>query len=247
MKEKRNIEFGDISRAADVRRLFDMGDVILDTEWLKSQENIDLYYMYRDLYKNEADYKTIKQNNLRYDITIIPPMMLGSEFIKTAGHYHPNVGSSNLSYTEIYQLLEGRATYLLQKRSSDGTMIEDIIVIRAEAGDNIIIPPNYGHITINESEERLKMANWVCRDFSSEYEEIKDKKGGAYFLTKEGFIKNPRYKNSPAIRYLEPTNFSEYGFAKGEDMYELINDLDKLKLLTNPTNFRDLFLKIIDR
>jgi len=242
------IKYGETRRVADIRKLFDMKDVIFDTEWLKLQQNLELYYMYRDLYKNESDYAIIKENSLRYDITIIPPQMLGKEFIKTAGHYHPMTKDANLSYTEIYQVLEGEAIYLLQKKGENKEFIDDVIVIKAEAGDNVIIPPNYGHITINKSDKILKMANWVCGDFSSEYEEIKEKNGGAYFLTTKGFVKNPKYDNLPEIRYLEPTNFSEYGFEKGLDMYRLIsNNVHKLKFLTNPNNFSKLFSKIINR
>jgi glucose-6-phosphate isomerase len=223
----KTIKFGEVTRNADIRKLYDIKDVIYDSEWLKSQDNFELYYMYRDLYKNEFDYNIIKQNNLRYDITIIPPKMLGDEFIKTAGHYHP--------YSEAYQVLEGKATYLLQKiKLNDEEFVEDFIAIRAEKGDNIIIPSNYGHVTINESKEILKMANWVCRDFSSEYKLIKKMNGMAYFLTTKGFIQNLKYKNVPEIKYLKPTNFSEYGLKKDFDIYELIKDINKLKFLINP-------------
>lgn len=239
------IHYGKIKRTADIRKLYDLKDVIYDVKWFKSQQNFELYYMYRDLYKNESDHKTIKQNNLRYDITIIPPKMLGCEFIKTSGHYHPIIDKSPLSYTEVYQVLEGKAIYLLQKLKPDNESIEDFIVIRAEKGDNVIVPPNYGHTTINESKEILKMANWVCSDFSSEYGLIKKMKGMAYFLTTKGFIKNLEYKSVPKIRELKPANFSEYGFEKGIDMYNLIKTPEKLKFLKTPADFADLFAKII--
>ena len=240
-----NLRYGEIVRTADIRMLHDMDDVIYDKKWLKSQKNFELYYMYRNLYKNESDYIIIKQNKLRYDITVIPPGSLGHEFIKTAGHYHPAVNEIDLSYTEVYQVLEGKATYILQKRKVDEELIRDFIVVKAEKGDNVIIPPDYGHVTINESNEILIMANWVCDDFSSEYDLIKKMKGMAYLLTKQGFIKNLEYKFVPKIRYIEPTNFVEYGFKKGVDMYNLIQDIDKLKFLTNPSEFSLLFSKII--
>ena len=239
-----DLEYGEIIRSADIRKLYDMNDVIYDVKWFKSQKNFELYYMYRDLYKNKSNYDIIKQNNLRYDITVIPPGLLGCEFIKTAGHYHQLVNGSDLSYTEIYQVLKGKATYLLQKIKLDKEYIVDFIVVKAKKGDHVIVPPNYGHVTINESNETLTMANWVCRDFSSEYELIKKMKGMAYLLTKQGFIQNLKYENLPDIRYIEPTNFSEYGFEKGVCMYNLVHDIDKLKFLTNPSDFLDIFSKI---
>jgi len=44
------LEFGGKSVRPDVRRLFDMREVIYDKSWLAAAEDFDLYYMYRDLY-----------------------------------------------------------------------------------------------------------------------------------------------------------------------------------------------------
>jgi glucose-6-phosphate isomerase len=229
----KTLKFGKIIRSANIRKLYDIKDVIYDSKWFQSQDNFELYYMYRDLYKNKSDYNIIKQNNLRYDITVIPSKMLGSEFVKTAGHYHPNL------YSELYQVLQGKATYLLQKiKLNNKEFVEDFIVIRAKKGDSVIIPPGYGHATINESKKILKMANWVCRNFSSKYNLIKKMKGMAYFLTIKGFIKNSKYKKIPKIRYLKPK--------KSSNIYELIKNVNELKFLTNPNEFPDLFSKIIN-
>lgn len=243
MGNEPKLKFGDTNRIADIRMLHDMDEVIYDTNWLENADNFELYYMYRNMYKTEVESDIIEKHNLRYDITVIPPGMLGCEFMKTAGHYHPMVPGTDMSYTEVYHIMEGEATYLLQKLS-DGK-ITDVVVIKAQAGDNVIVPPDYGHITINTSKKVLKMANWVCGDFASVYEPIKELLGGAYYLLDTGFIKNPKYDDVPPIRYLSPTNFSDIGFTKGEDMYGLVNDIDKLKFLTSPQDFPDLFGKIL--
>ena len=239
----RELTFGDTTRIADIRMLHDMDEVIYDKTWLGSADNFELYYMYRDMCKTKAESDKIREHNLRYDITMIPPNMLGREYIKTAGHYHPNVPDANMSYTEVYQVLEGEATYLLQK--TDDGRVTDVVIIKAKAGDNVIVPPDYGHITINASDKTLKMANWVCGEFASVYEPIKELAGGAYYLLDSGIIPNPKYDDVPPIRYLQPTNYPEFGFVKGEDMYGLVNDMDKLKFLTSPQDFSDLFEKIL--
>ena len=223
--------------------LHDMDVVIYDTTWLEATANFELYYMYRNMYKTKAESDIIGKHNLRYDITVIPPNMLGQEYVKTAGHYHPTVPGTDMSYTEVYHVIEGEATYLLQR--TDNGKVTDVVVIKAQAGDNVIVPPNYGHITINASDKTLKMANWVCGEFTSIYEPIRKLSGGAYYLLDTGFIQNPKYDNVPPIRYLEPTNYPEFGFVKGEDMYSLVDDIDKLKFLTSPQDFSDLFRKIL--
>lgn len=226
----------------DIRMLHDMDEVIHDQAWLRSQEDFELYYMYRDLSKNESDNKIIVENRLRYDITIIPPAMLGDEYVKTAGHYHPHVPGGHISYAELYQVLEGKATYLLQK--AEGDRIVDVIVCEAKAGDLVLVPPGYGHITINASDVRLKMANWVCRDFSSLYEPIKKLFGGAYYLLTGGFVKNPDYPQVPEIRFVPAMDYPQAGLYCGKDMYELVNDIGKLDFLVHPQDHPDMFKKM---
>lgn len=234
------IKFGDKVTVADVRKLQDMEDVAFDKEWFDKTEarNRDVYYMFRDLAKEDSDFETIKTHHLRYDITVIPPGMLGSEYIKTVGHYHPRVPGTNTYYPEIYQIIEGSATYLLQKvKNGEEDLVQDVVVITAEKGDLALVPPGYGHVTINASEKILKMANWVCRDFSSVYEPIKRLSGASYFLLKDGFVKNPLYRNIPPIRHLKPFAHDELGLGSGESMYELIHETEKLRFLTTPQDF----------
>jgi glucose-6-phosphate isomerase, archaeal len=164
----------------DIRKIKDLESVLYDKKWSKETENFDAYYMYRGVKK---------EKELRYDITIIPFKMFGEEFPKTKGHYHPE------RYGEIYKVLEGKAFYLLQKKD-----LSDIFVIDTDEGEFAVIPPGYGHITINPGKKNLKMANWVNPCFESEYEEIEEKNGGSYFYTINGWIKNINYKNIPDIR-----------------------------------------------
>lgn len=238
------IIFGGVERVPDVRMLYDMAEVVYDKKWLEGRENEELYYMYRDLSQNPGDLDKIKSHNLRYDITIIPPAMLGVEYVKTAGHYHPQVPGSNLSYAEVYQVHEGSATYLLQKVNDD--KVEDVVVVEASAMDVVIVPPGYGHITINASDSTLKMANWVCRDFSSVYEPVRNKKGGAYYLLEDGFILNPAYSQVPEIRHVKPMDVPEFGLFREEDMYGLVEDLSRLEFLTMPEKYTDIFSQILN-
>ncbi|MHC1635156.1 MAG: glucose-6-phosphate isomerase family protein [Candidatus Methanospirareceae archaeon] len=239
--------FGEKEYYAEVRRLRDMKEVIFDDDFLKrADENMPLYYMYRDVARNEEEGKRIKEKGLRYDITVIPPNKLGREFVKTLGHYHPFVPHSNMTYAEIYEVLEGEAHYLLQKREIKGgeEKITDVVVVIAKEGDKVIIPPNYGHITINPSAKTLKMANFVSRSFSSVYEPIIRKGGGAYFELVTGeFVKNENYGDIPEIRFLEARSIEELGEG---DMYELIKERARvLEFLINPVKFSRLFERFL--
>ena len=235
----KGLEFGGKFREPDIRRLYDMSGVIFDQKWLASAPNLELYYMYRDLYLSLSDRDRLLDQGLRYDITVIPPGMLGLEYIKTAGHYHPLPPGGRVSYPEIYEVLEGEAMYLLQKQD-----LSDVVAVNASAGDKVMVPPDYGHITINRSNKTLKMANFVARAFSSLYEPYRQKGGGAYFFTKDGFIKNTCCHEAAELRRVDAPDNSllrKLGITKGKEMYPLLREPGRLDLLVKPESHIDLF------
>lgn len=235
------------NQTPDIRHLFDMKEVIFDQEWLGKQEDIELYYMYRGMGLSEEDKNKIEAARLRYDITVIPPLMLGKEFNKTAGHYHCEA-ATGVSYPEIYEVLSGEAYYLMQ-HSIENNSVKDTYFVHAVAGDKVIIPPNYGHFTINAGDKDLAMANWVCLDCVSDYSEVKEKQGACYFAVKENnninWLPNKNYQNTFKLRELTPTNFSEFGLEKNKGMYELVDDLEKLDFLVKPENYEELWERVL--
>ncbi len=238
--------FGERRFHPEIRMLKDMREVLYDREFaISADDELPLYYMYRDVSRNENDEKKIKSTKLRYDITVIPPVKLGKEFVKTLGHYHPPLPCSDVTYAEVYEVLDGSAHYLLQKEVNG--IIEDVVVIEAERGEKVIIPPNYGHVTINPSDRELKMANLVFREFSSIYEPIRRKKGAAYFeLVDEGFIRNDNYEKLPDIRFLSPKDVDEIGLTGDRELYDVvINSDEHLDFLIDPRGFEWLFEKIL--
>ncbi len=166
-----------------------MKDFLYDQKWAESAPNSEIYYMYRGMAKDERDKETAKQNSLRYNITLIPPRMLGAEFVKTVGHEHALVPGTNISYTEIYEVLKGEAYYLLQKYENkfsftgkeENGKILDIYAVHTKEGEKCIIPPNYGHVTINASGEEVVMANWSENTFKSNYTLFKNCQGAGYY------------------------------------------------------------------
>ena len=170
----------------EIRKLNNMRGVLADKDFAKNSPDMDLYFMYREIKKI---------GELRYDETVLVPKMLGSEFNKTKGHYH--IGA----YPEIYMVLEGTAIYLLQKRNDVGE-VEDVYAVEVKKGECAIMPPFYGHITINPSEtEELKMANWISDNCKSDYSLYEKLQGGCYYYTKQGWTKNENYKNIPELRF----------------------------------------------
>src|SRR4051812_27894436 len=81
--------------AAVARTFTEMKPVLMDDSVKPERE--ETYYMYRNIYF-DADHEKIVENHLDYDITIVPPTMLGKEYNKTLGHYHANIPGTTIAH-----------------------------------------------------------------------------------------------------------------------------------------------------
>lgn len=156
------------------------------------------YYMIR------GDMKEGRGNN----ITIWEPGTVGTEYIKTYGHYH--IGNLD----ETYKFIAGTGIALLQKLAVDenGNMIPDIIeefkAIPVKAGDELFIPANCGHlvanigydflVTADDSPVNFEEVNPASLPGHADYELVKQMRGFAYYIVennaKPTLVKNKLYK-----------------------------------------------------
>jgi glucose-6-phosphate isomerase len=196
-----------------------------------------LYYMYRDLAKSDQDWSWLRHHELRYDLTVIPPRDLCGEWVKTKGHYHPK-NPAGIGYPEIYEVIEGEAQYLLQSR-----MLDDVVMISASEGDLVVVPPEYGHISINPSADTtLVMANIVSTAFQSEYGEYEKYHGAAYYMMCSGKVqKNSYYLSIPPVRYLGATCANGMHHLCKGPLYDLIGNETALSFLNEPEKFLTVF------
>jgi glucose-6-phosphate isomerase, archaeal len=217
-----------------VRTLQEMRPVLADP---RCKVNDPLYFMYRDLARTPSDRKWLSRHNLRYDLTIIPPRNICGEWVKTKGHYHPD-NAAGVGFPEIYEVLEGMAHYLLQS-----TSLDDIVMITANAGDLVIIPPGYGHISINPSpDQTLSMANIVSTSFESEYGEFEALHGAAYYEMCTGkLVKNPSYPSVPPVRLLGASYCRRTLRMFRGSLYRLIGNREALDFLNFPEANQPVF------
>lgn len=170
-----------------VRYLKEMKTVLYDRNWAETAKNFPVYYVWRGVKWKE---------DLRYDITIIPPKMLGQEFPKTKGHKHLN------NFQELITVLEGQAFHLAQ--CEKGNKIDKIEVVKVKKGDWLIVPPNCNHLIINPGKKRLVMANWLSKKCKGDYSLFEKYQGAGYYYTKQGWIKNKNYKSVPKLKFKKP-------------------------------------------
>jgi len=167
-------------------------------------------------------------SDLRYDLTLIPAGTIDGEFVKTAGHYHKD-------YPEVYEVLIGRAYFLIQSDSA-------VYLVEAGPQEKVIIPMGFGHNTINVFNEPLLLANWVSKKAIYDYEPYKNNHGAMYYFLKNNdlvdIVKNPNYYFVPEIKKIRTKEYPEFGILKNQPLYSLVNNLEKLRFLNYPEEFK---------
>ncbi len=149
------------------------------------------------------------------NLTILVNGNIGKEFIKTFGHYHP-VNAPR----ETYQLIYGNGILTVQSKIiEDGKWLQDrvseVIFIRPEAGDEIVITPNWGHSWSNVGNSPLiTVDDWRFGHTPDDYQLIKNQHGMAYYLVKDESsfkpIANPNYTNLPQPLFMTAKEFAKY-------------------------------------
>lgn len=233
----KDIKFSGKTFRPDIRRIGDLESVVSDKKWFKkSDKATPVYFTYRGL---------INKSGLRYDITIMPFMPFGQELPKTLGHYHSFAGRTGYRFPEIYEVLDGNAAFLLQKLSAG--KIKRVFIISAKKNDKVIVPPGYGHITVNTGPKALKLANWMAVKSSSDYGLIVKKGGGAYFGMKSGkkakWVANKKYGKLPKPEYKSGSDFNT-SFLGRKTLLALSKDASKLDFLKNPGKFSNLWKEL---
>ncbi len=220
------------------RTIDDMRAVLADPGCTADQP---LYFMYRHLALSEDDRRWLEEQHLSYDITVIPAKTLCGEYVKTKGHYHIE-NPEGIGYPEIYEVLEGEGHYLLQNRDAS-----DVVMIRAVAGQKVLIPPGYGHVTINPGKENLVMSNLVSTEFSSNYQPYVEKKGAAYYEMEGGaLVKNPAYPHSAPVRHLAPVEVPELDLTRKTPLYDLVGRPRSVAFLNHPEQFMEIFADLTE-
>lgn len=176
-----------------------------------------------------ADNEKINSHNLRYDLTLMQAGTIDGEFVKTAGHYHKK------PCPEVYEVLSGRAYFLTQSESG-------VYLAEAGPGEKFLIPPSFGHNTINVFNEPLLLANWVSEKATYDYEPYKKYHGAMYYFLKNNnlvdIVKNTNYDSVPEIKKIKAGEYPEFGLLKNKPLYSLVNNLEKLRFLNYPEEFK---------
>lgn len=204
----------------------------------------EVYRIFRDIHA-----KNSRADGLRYDITVVHPGLIGfqsgeKEFFRTAGHYH-----KGLKDPEVYEVLSGRGQWLMQRASQDPAIILEAYLVEAGPGEKILIPPGFGHITINGEKKPLIEANVLNPRVENDYALYQKFSGGCYRILEAedpSLIEikpNPRYHQIPAVRKLKPKKDWFKGYF--EPLWRVFSTHPAdLQFLASPETYRPEFFAI---
>lgn len=233
------LPFSPVTPSLRMRR--DLRDVLM-AEGAETGEGV-AYRMYRGVYCDN-DRGLFQRHGIRHDLTVISPGTIAGEFIKTYGHDHPACGNG-LTYPEVYEVVAGKGCFLMQHLGAQGEL-EDVYVVEGRQGDKVVIPPGYGHVTVNASAGWLVIANLVADGWSSNYEIYRQKRGAAYYVLpgyrKVNFIPNPRYGPVPPLRRVQAGGLSGFGAREDLSLYEVfVANPKAFDFLLNPGRYVEVF------
>ena len=181
-----------------VRRLKELKPVLYDRRYCRIPYlEVPVYEIHRNCCNDEAR-QHLLSHGLRYDVTIMPPLLLGEEYVKTFGHCHLPHGEEG-SPPEIFEVLEGEALFLAQKERFG--KIEQVFLWTVKEGERILMPPEYGHVMINASSKQLVVGNLISQNCVQMYDPYTRRRGAAFYvLTEMRLVKNPRYPEALEIQ-----------------------------------------------
>jgi len=154
----------------------------------------------------DVHYYMIRGGSDMRNVTVWEPGTVGSEYIKTYGHYH--IGQLD----ETYWFLLGEGVLLQQKLvEENGKALPDRVAefraIRVKSGESAYMPPGYGHLVANVGKTYMVTADDSPVDFGdkdpvslpghADYEMVKQMRGFLYYVVENdgapALVRNPLY------------------------------------------------------
>lgn len=230
------------------------------TGLLAKEENLPMEEPFYDVYRGIAypeDEELLKKHNFRYDITIIMPGQVNGECKKTSGHYHGFNPQRTNTYAEVYEVIKGTALYVLQKspnfdcEDSGELMVEDLILATVHQGETIIIPPNYGHASVNIGDGPLVFSNLAYVPCPVNYNPVRYYHGMCYYIIKKDkeieLERNLRYQEVPEPKFAGVKENPHLGIQFGKPVYQSFRENpNSFRFLREPDSYVDEIMSMLD-
>jgi glucose-6-phosphate isomerase len=216
------------------RTIGELIDVLAYPESAIGREDETAYFLYRGVTR-AGDEAFFAKRGLRYDITVVLPGDVGSEFTKTAGHIHSKA-SDGVGYPEIYDVLAGTGAFVIQW---DDPL--RLVIVMVEPGDRVLLPPGASHLTVNSGPTPLVVADLVATACENNYGILRKHRGGAIYLLDDpepdGLVRqliNPLYRQTPMWQTIEGSRMGDFPPLDGSLYQSFVAKPDEVGYLTAP-------------
>ena len=233
-----------------------MAGLLADETGLEDLAGEPFYDVYRGIAFPE-DEPLLRKYNFRYDITVIMPGDVNGECRKTSGHYHGRTPEGRHSYAEVYEVLKGTALYVLQKSpdfdSPDPGQahIEDVILVTVPEGKTLLVPPDYGHCSVNIGEGPLVFSNLAYVDCPIHYDPVRSSHGMSRYAFRDesGIVlkRNPHEQDAPEPRFAEVRENPSFGITWEEPVYSSFRrNPEAFDFLAHPDPYTERIMEMLD-
>jgi len=191
----------------------------------------------------------IQKLPVQYELTLMPPAMMGREYVKTFGHRHIAEPRSGIDYTEVCRVEYGTAHFLLHDLDLDRDAPSSGVayLIEAKAGDTILLPPGYDHLTINPGPGPMLFSDVIARGVYGIYDRFRVTRGACLLEVESGgsptFIPNPTYSNVPSLQRIPMCEYPKLQLGRDIPLYQALCETkgDIWEFLLDPTLFWPCF------
>ncbi len=168
----------------EVFKLEDMNDYFLNPISLFP---CDVY----EKYKIEDKEGAMQSINIGFNLYKLNPQLVGVEYSKIRGYFLD-------IYPRVLEVNYGKVMAILQKPLNNHTgQKHDVLVAKLSAKSKIIIPPNWGLMVVNSTND-VSIFSIVNHLEEAEISDMKEYKGSAVFVIYRNkqpeVVKNPQYR-----------------------------------------------------
>lgn len=179
--------------------------------------------------------------NLLYGAVTYSKGKMGKEPVRSQGHIHSVSSSSGTSTPELYEIWDGTAIIYMQETAKDNP--KRCYAVYAEAGEVVLVPPNWAHCTINANPlKNMTFGAWCVRDYGFDYEDVRKHKGVAWFPILEednkiNWVHNSKYVSGKLIEK-SPRSYNEFNLQKDVPIYtQFEKNPKKFLFISKPYEF----------
>lgn len=236
-------EFGEntFGPKVEVRHLSDVRRSLMDPNCEGPE---DLYAIVMGIGRNE-DKQAMDERNLLFASCNYNFGTMGKEPVRSQGHIHSVSASCNDSTCELYEIWEGEAIIYMQEYVKDNP--GRCFAIRAKKGEVVIVPPGWGHQTVNANiHAPMVFGAWCVKDYGFDYDDVRAHTGLAYYPMVENeeitWVKNENYNESTLIER-SPRIYTEFGIDPTKSIYEqFVENPDMMLFVSRPETAKEKWL-----